>query len=1548
MDDVARRVPRRHSLPRRIWRIASRALLALVALLVLLVVGVFAGLRFEAPRAAVIQRVDAALADLFRGRLRLERLESITLRSLRASGRIEDPDGRTVVRFAHVHVGTSFPQLLWDLVAKQTLAVAIDEVHVEHAEVWLRDDGTGVPTLAQTFEPKQKGPPSSDPPPDVTLRRVEMRHVWLHGALGGSPAIDADISALVANVALRGEGLGVTLERAAVRARLEPYALNPLGVAQGKLSVPLDDRPLTLSAEYRGNVADTALEANAWLRGEELRAEVSVPTLAPGALARFSPELASLGPVSVTANAGGSTDDLGVQLVLEGKPLFLTARGRIRNGTTLRVIADFAAERVDLASLVVDGPSSRIDAAGSASLEIDGERLDGTFELTSEPGRVAGERVPGLLTHGTISQRQSRLSIDGHAAVSEPGALAAIAYRVELDGDRGALDAQVEAELDEPPRLVTLAGVRTRGALAARAQVSWPETRLSATASAELAGLRQAAVQLGPATVRATVEGTPDLPRLSAAVTTDSVTAFGRTLTAVRATFDGTAEESVVNVTAQRGPDRLALKSRLGFSKGSLAVPSATVTFTDREGSLLVSALDAHVAAEDLRIGKFILDGAGHASGSLGLKSGRLKLHASTERLDLARLARIAGISGPVREARASLALEAEGAGPDLRAAIRGEISHIAYARVDDGAISFDLTLDQRKVTGVMNTELVRGSRLVIGVDDLALPAASDPDAWAPLGRVRANGRIDLTCLSPLVGTVEALPIEDGEGTVKLDIAYARETAASLPAFTAQIRTHDLSLVGRRADQADIDTAGEAIKAAPAVYRGIDFGVDVTLDPAARQLSAHVGAYDKEGELLAVDGTAGPWPSGSLGALAAAALTVPIEARATLPERRLRTLPAAVRPVSLRGNASGEMTLSGTLTEPKIVLDARIRRLGAASERVEGQKRARVSVLAHAEYERARGRLELIGDRNSNRAIAANASWEGDVLLAASDPEARRRLEVELDATFDEFDLETVPALKNRQLEGLASGAVHAKYGPGARAVTVDLALHPLRVGSATMDNVHALVRLTEDRIDGRLDVKGRSGSLAASFDSTIAWPPASVPTPSGDVHAKVSARDFRLATLWPLVSDSVNELDGRLDAELAAKAAPGRVELTGHGRIDGGVVQIPAIGQRLEDISARIAVDRSTLLVQDLKARGVTGALTGHARVEVDQGLGLKRATASVNIEKSQKIPVTVEGVAFGDAWGRVDVEVRNRPERVEVVVRVPEFQLDVPEATSSEVQDLAPNERVRIGARRSDAKFVAMPIQPLEPTSERTTPLDVTVELGNAVRLRRGEQVSAEVTGKLHIVVLDRPSVTGEIRIREGALDVSGKRFEIERGTVKFSGGEPSNPEVFALARWDAPVGYAVYASYVGSAKSGKLTLRSEPPLTQDEILNLLLFGTPEGSVAGGSGGSGDSAAGAVGIAGGTAAQGFNRAVSDLTNLDIQARVDTSTGDARPELVVPLTRRLSARVTRAIGEPAPGASPDRTFLTLELRLKRHWALSALFGDRGASALDLVWRRHY
>jgi autotransporter translocation and assembly factor TamB len=269
-------------------------------------------------------------------------------------------------------------------------------------------------------------------------------------------------------------------------------------------------------------------------------------------------------------------------------------------------------------------------------------------------------------------------------------------------------------------------------------------------------------------------------------------------------------------------------------------------------------------------------------------------------------------------------------------------------------------------------------------------------------------------------------------------------------------------------------------------------------------------------------------------------------------------------------------------------------------------------------------------------------------------------------------------------------------------------------------------------------------------------------------------------------------------------------------------------------------------------------------------------------------------------------------------------------------------------------EGKFAAIPVQPLTKSKsdnadrpEVEQPTKVQVHLGNSVWIERPQQAKVQLSGSVNVISGEPTRIDGQIELRGGTLDVNGKTFHVESGTVAFTGADSTDPTITATARWDSPAGYTVYAQYAGTAKSGKLILRAEPQLTQNEIISLLLFGSPEGAL-GSSAGGGGAAATAVGVAGDTATKGFNRVMNDFTHLDVSARIDTSTGSARPELVVQVTPRLTTRVTRALGEPAPGQSPDRTFLTMELRLKRAWALSAVVGDRGASSLDVIWRHRY
>jgi translocation and assembly module TamB len=234
--------------------------------------------------------------------------------------------------------------------------------------------------------------------------------------------------------------------------------------------------------------------------------------------------------------------------------------------------------------------------------------------------------------------------------------------------------------------------------------------------------------------------------------------------------------------------------------------------------------------------------------------------------------------------------------------------------------------------------------------------------------------------------------------------------------------------------------------------------------------------------------------------------------------------------------------------------------------------------------------------------------------------------------------------------------------------------------------------------------------------------------------------------------------------------------------------------------------------------------------------------------------------------------------------------------------------------------------------------------------VRVKRDTTLDVRVTGKPIFDITDKTVASGSIRIKQGQIEVQGKRFKIDHGVVTFT-GDPANPQVIATAYWDAPDSTRVYADFAGTPKSGKLKLRAEPARTQDEIVALILFGSADGQLGASSPGSSDesTAAKGAGMAGGVVTQGVNKAISGITTVDVTTRVDTSEADnPKPELVMQLNDRLSAEVAYNMGVPPPGSAPDKTEVTLDFRFYKGWSVDTTVGDEGSTALDLVWRHRY
>ncbi len=919
-----------------------------------------------------------------------------------------------------------------------------------------------------------------------------------------------------------------------------------------------------------------------------------------------------------------------------------------------------------------------------------------------------------------------------------------------------------------------------------------------------------------------------------------------------------------------------------------------------------------------------------HAASTLDLFSGRahadldysasattLELFAAD--LDLLRLSHAFGAQMPLHQGTLSLELALARAAPSKTFKLDGN------ARADLGKV------------GVIRAR----------ARDFELPELGAAAPTLRRGEVNVSGNLDLSELAPL-WVASGMPIERTTGKVRFELAAERGPGRDEELeLSASIDTAGLRVIEQRQAPQSFQTTADAQASAPLALEGIDMRLSLHVQPERGEGVGTLILRDQGGTLAEVQAETslkGVWPNrlGDTERLRALPLHVTLE----VPTRKLGSLPPLIRPAALRGRVGLQAELEGSIAEPRASALVTLQSLRAS-----GSKEP-VDIESKLEYTPAAGRLEASAKvaRTGAQALDLKAAWQGDLRNAFASVAGRSSMSGSVTARLDDLPLDIVPMLVDRQLNGRLSGELKLEdWGKDAR---LDAHLHStsLTLGQLAIERFDVSATTDARRLAAALSLDAGGGTTSASLDAGMRWGARPLPKLEHQGVAKLSTRAFRLEALTPFIGSYVSEVGGLLDATTEISVTPTTTTLEGEARLQKGVLQVPALGQRFSDIRARVAVRDNQFQLEQLEARGTTGkvAVTGRARLD---GFELRGAEAKATIAEGEKLPITLEGQALGEAWGNVAVVYANPaqgPRRV--AVNVPDFHLVMPPNSGTGLQSLDESEEIRVGVHRADGKFVPLAVQPLEPGGKGeeggatpVRPLVVEIALGNIV-IDRDRSVTAQLTGHLQLQTATTTQLTGRIEVKGGRLDVQGKRFEIERGVVTFDGGDPGNPTITATARWDAP-DYSVYADYVGDVKTGRIKLRSEPPLSQDQIASLLLFGTPEGSAGGG---DTSTASLAVSVAGDTAAQGLNHALDKLTNLDVSARIDTTTGSARPELVFQVSPRVAARVTRAIGAPAAGESPDRTFLTLELRLKRAWALSALVGDRGASALDLIWRRRY
>jgi translocation and assembly module TamB len=1551
-------------------RRARRALVALAkalgvgaVLVPALVGGVALHLNLAAPRRFLSTQVNGLLGEVLLGKLVIQRVGVLHLDRIEGvDAQVFDPEGRLVIDAHGLSARFDTLALLRSLLRDNALTVHVSEASIDAAEVVLEENAGGELGLQRAFELRPSTPGGPSRAVEVTIDAIHIRHTWLHGSMRALPIVDADVEDLRAGFLTTPTVTEVDLKHLTIEGRGLRGA-SPCGALSGRLSLPEAAWPgARASAVYDGLLGAIPVHAEGTMDDDVIHGVADVPDTDPAAFAALAPGQLHLGaPLRAHVELGGTLTALEPKVWATLGAAEIVAGATVRlpdaEGASLRIDGEAQVNGLDLHALDTRAPASRLSGRIAAELLVppDGT-LAATYRIATEVGDLRGELIPATRVRGELAQGALR----GSAEIAERGAPTRARFSLAPRPGGSALDQldlQLEStisDLNAVPRLGPLARGSARVSVEGRVDL---ETRqLSARATAELRGLAHGGVSLSRAAVAGAVEGSLDAPRFTGSLRGSGLQAAGYHFVDVQLGARGTPE--AIELSTRLGGDASApsIQAHAHLSpRGAVLVRGAEATLARGEVTSTVKVASVRLVGGVVELDGVVVEGLGDPLlASARVSAARSALKASAADLDLGRLATLLGSDAPLH---GHLALEVDAASTPrgLDGHVRAEAREIATSDVEGGRLQVLVAGEGKQLSGEIVVALGEVGSLSLSADALTLGGpVTEAASWArATGSVAIAGAIDLARLVALIPE-RARPPFSAAGALTLQGKASRPSISDAPTLTLAASTSGLTLIGVQAPpRAEGDDAP-----APPPWRseGLDLTLGLTLGGAKDLALVAATLHDAHGVLASIDAGA-TLPIASLvhdpTTLGARLRELPLTARVVVPLRSLDALPPAFGHLPLRGTIALDAAVTGSLRAPKIdltVKGADLRARGAAA------CVPVVALEARALFEGRAAELRVHASREGHEILRSEALRVNLNLAEALAGDA-----LDWDASgkiaLDAFPLELAGVYLERPVSGEIGGTIAVEGLHRAAGLDADLTVRALSLDHALFPTGKLKVTLKEGALGAALRLDQHDGFAEIRLTGAMHWGAAL--TPSLDleqpVDAVIAARNFRADAAMPFVRGVFTELDGRVDTDAKLHVAPGGKD----GSLDGaivirdGVLELPEVGERFHALQGRVIMKPwGTLRFEAFSAEGPTGKVSASGEAVLG-GLSLQRADARVRIARAEGLPLVFDGAPIGRAYGSIDAHAQRTPdgEGLDVTVDVPTFHLELPQSTGHDVQPLALDETVRVGLRAKDTRVTIPLAAPTPAPVASKQKIRIAVTLGRDVGVKRDTTIDIAAQGKALIEIAQSTRVSGQIRLSQGKLEIQGKQFILDRGTVTFVGADPADPQVIATAYWDAPAGIRVFADFSGHVSTGKLTLRAEPSLTQDEILALILFGSPDGTFGAAPSGGEAASAGlkAAGFAGGVITQGLNKAISDLTSVDITTRLDTSEADnPRPELAVQISKKVSARLSYKLGVPAPGDNPDRTELTLGWRFVRNWSLEAVVGDQGSTALDVVWRLRY
>ena len=459
-----------------------------------------------------------------------------------------------------------------------------------------------------------------------------------------------------------------------------------------------------------------------------------------------------------------------------------------------------------------------------------------------------------------------------------------------------------------------------------------------------------------------------------------------------------------------------------------------------------------------------------------------------------------------------------------------------------------------------------------------------------------------------------------------------------------------------------------------------------------------------------------------------------------------------------------------------------------------------------------------------------------------------RRGTQDLDVELHHVTLPSLAALVGRRdLSGVVEGRLTVR-GPAERPNAEGGATLALFTGGQPAGSVSVQGTWSDRRarVDGALATP-RADSLTWSAELPLAASLAErkaaagepvAPAFEGPVHVRVLASHFPLASLAPFLDPiAVGTPSGTLDVN--ARLDGNERSLAGSGRLDvsGGVLPLPVLKVTYRDLTAHMEFEGDRLVIRDLGVTSGKGTLAASGDV---------RFASVSRIEP--RVKLTTKKFVFADspdlkATATCDVDVSGTlgapVVKGKVTVASSSFtitQSDLAAGAGSDVM-LTPAD-VRMMEETFGYVAPRAPALPLQLYDDSDLELAIKMERDNWVRQRVTPKMAVALTGDFRLVKRPHadPELYGKIEPipNRGYVQQFARSFDIVGGDVLLN-GKMKDHAVSIHAQFKPESGVESQSStdvvvkldVEGTPDHLRLTLSSEPPMSETEIVNFIATG-------------------------------------------------------------------------------------------------------------------------